>query len=270
MTTKVLGIDTALVDWEAVGSAVIEFDASSFTQVLAPAIAWPRQPLSARALAVEIDRFARAEQIAAVAIDGPQGWRDPVTPPGTPGVGRRCEYFCRTQGKTGVYSQTYPANQRPWIEFCIELFDELLAFPGVALAEPGKLQPPPSGGYWVLECYPTSAWRSSGLRPLPGKARKPQLQPFFDELSDRFVLPNSMPPRTHDDLQAIVAALTAVPVAGGPATALPQGEPARTEQAWGGKPRRLEGFIWNVQPAGFLVTRDDSGPRRTTPTDETL
>jgi hypothetical protein len=112
MTTKVLGIDTALVGWEAVGSGVIEFDASSFTRLLSPAVAWPRQPLSARALAVEIDRFARAEQIAAVSIDGPQGWRNPVTPPtppGTPGVGRRCEYLCRTQGKTGVYPQTYPA-----------------------------------------------------------------------------------------------------------------------------------------------------------------
>jgi len=138
MIRTVLGIDLASAKWSSVGSATIEFDdeADAFTSVVAGAIAWPALPLTPAALADAIDAFARRKGVCAVALDGPQGWRDPATPEGTRGVGRRCEYECRTQGKTGAYPRTFPGTQRAWIEFSVEVFANLLARPGVALADP--------------------------------------------------------------------------------------------------------------------------------------
>src|SRR5438874_3590105 len=159
MIQRVLGIDLASSTWASIGSATIAFDheEGSFTEVVAGAMAWPAVPLTPHALADAIDAFARREGIRAVAMDGPQGFRDPATPAGLPGVGRRCEYECRTQGKTGAYPRTYPGTQRRWIEFCIDVFANLLARPGVALADPAAAANAPTR-YTLLECFPTSAW----------------------------------------------------------------------------------------------------------------
>lgn len=215
--------------------------------------------MTPKSLADAIDRYARANGICAVALDGPQGWRDSATPEGTPGVGRRCEYECRTQAKTGVYPLTFPANQRPWIEFCIDLFAELLEKEGVLLADPSATRCPPPDGYMVLECYPTSAWRSSGLTSLPGKYKKPPLEPYLASLTGAYGLPPSVSRvMSHDDLQAIIAALVAVAAVGGPALAISQGIASSTWVDEQGVRRRLEGFIWNVQP--LISSADASQP----------
>ena len=62
-------------------------------------------------------------------------------------------------------------------------------------------------GYVVLECFPTSIWRASGLTPLPAKAKKPDLQEHYRALAAAFSLPPAQM-TSHDDLQAIVAALS--------------------------------------------------------------
>lgn len=241
---RVLGIDVASGRWADIGSAVIDFDCveKAFTSVIPGVIEWPAATLTASALAKTIDAFAREYAVCAVALDGPQGWRDPDTHMGLPGVGRRCEYRCRTQGKTGSYPVTYPANQRAWIEFSIDLFGRLLEQPGVVLANgpnPGAAEP-----YLVLECFPTSAWRSSGLTPLPAKGKNPDLAPFVNALMNAYSLPG-FDVDSHDDLQAVVAALCAAAAAEGPCVALPEGIAAKDV---GG--RRVEGLIWNVAPGG--------------------
>ena len=246
----VLGIDLASSKWSSVGTASIEFDDETrkFTRVVPGAIRWPATPRkpTPESLADAIDAFARRERVCAVALDGPQGWRDPATPEGTLGVGRRCEYACRTQGKTGAHPRTYPGPQRGWIEFCIDTFARLLTRPDVALSEPG-IRDAVAGGYLVLECFPTSAWRSSGLVPLPGKSKKPDLEPYRHSLTAAFGLP-SFSVVSHDDLQAVVAALTAAAAAGGPASPLPKGTPASLIAHPDGRPRRVEGYIWDVEP----------------------
>jgi hypothetical protein len=250
-TSKVLGVDLASGKWSDNGSALLELDRDRFTGLTAPAIVWPSRTLDPGAMAAAIDAFARAEGVCAVSLDGPQGWRDPGTPDGTPGVGRRCEYACRTQGKTGVRPVTFPSTQRPWIEFCIEVFDRLLALPDVSLAnDPAHLMAPKTG-YVLLECFPTSAWRSSGLDALPGKHKRPDPAPYVEALTQAYALP--APPKpvaSHDDVQGVVAALCAVPFAGGPAIAEPSGSSARLIQDAGGAVR-VEGLIWNVRPRGM-------------------
>ncbi len=245
-TRRVLGIDLASRDWLDNGSAVIEFDDTKkvFTRVNGGAISWPRTPLTPAVLAEVIDEYSRREGICAVSLDGPQGWRHPEAPRQRRGVGRHCESACNTQGKTGEYPHTYPGNQRPWIEFCIDVFDQLTSKRGVVLANGTEWVPPEA--YVVLECFPTSAWRSSGLTALPGKNSRPDLAPYISKLRSAFRLPN-FTVQSHDDLQAVVAALTAVGAVGGPAIGVRQGEPSSIVLQ-GGKTRRVEGLIWDVRP----------------------
>ncbi|HYZ89637.1 MAG TPA: DUF429 domain-containing protein, partial [Myxococcales bacterium] len=244
MIRRALGIDLASSTWTALGSATVAFDDEAFKEVVAGAIHWPTTPLTARALADAIDGFARRNRICAIAMDGPQGWRDPDTPPGSRGVGRRCEYECRTQGKTGPCPKTYPGTQRPWIEFCIEVFADLLGRPGVALADPHA---PGGTSYALLECFPTSAWRSSGLAALPAKGKKPDLSPYWRTLRARYALPRCAV-ASHDDLQAVVAALAAAAAAGGPASPIARGAPSKLAVRPDGSTLRIEGYIWDVSP----------------------
>lgn len=263
--TAVLGIDLASARWTFNGSALLHFHAESraFTRVVPGAITWPGAdtPLTPQAMAEVIHAFALREHVRAVALDGPHAWRNPLTPADAPGVGRRCEYQCRTQGKTGVYPITYPGTQFAWIDFCVQVFDALLAQPGVRLAyapatgvarttEVCGVEAPPIGdasdGYVVLECFPTSIWRASGLTPLPAKAKRPDVQAHYDRLAAAYALP-PVPVTNHDDLQAIVAALAGVGAIGGPVQALPRGEACWMAEHADGL-RRVEGFIWDAAP----------------------
>ena len=262
---RVLGIDVASASWSANGSALIEYDDTNttFQRVVPGAVVWPCSPLTPVALAEEIDQFARRHCVVAVALDGPQGWRDPATDEDLPGVGRRCEYECRTQGKTGVYPVTYPRNQRPWIEFSVDLFVALLARPGVVLANSGSMSMI-DDGYVVLECFPTSTWRASGLRALPGKGKRPDLSPYLQALSNAFGLP-PFATSSHDELQAVVAALAAVGALGGPASAIQRGEAATMIADSNGGRRRLEGFIWDARPCATPGTTVPMPPAVPTP-----
>ena len=267
--TAVLGIDLASARWTFNGTALLHFHAESgaFTRVVPGAITWPGAdtPLTPQALAALIHACAVREHVRAVALDGPHGWRNPLTPADAPGVGRRCEYLCRTQGKTGVYPQTYPGNQFAWIDFCVQVFDALLAQPGVRLADAQAAGLPPTtdatgglcagdasdvgdvgDGYVVLECFPTSIWRASALTPLPAKAKRPDVQAHYDALARVYALP-PVQVTGHDDLQAIVAALAAVGAVGGPVQALPRGEACWMAEHADGL-RRVEGFIWDAAP----------------------
>ena len=187
----VLGVDLGPGAWANNGSAVLSFDPveSRWYGVELGVVTWPRsEPLTPERMALAIDEFARERGVAAVSLDGPQGWRHPEAPLDRPGVGRACEKSARTPGKTGVEGLTYPADQLGWIRFSISLFDELLRFPHTDLAnDPGAipLASPPAGRYVVLECFPTSTWRSSGLQPLPAKAKRPDLEHHAEALSQR-------------------------------------------------------------------------------------
>jgi hypothetical protein len=205
--------------------------------------------LTPSALANAIDEFALEHCVAAVSLDGPQAWRDPDRADSF--VGRACERSARAPGRVGPAGTVRPGPMLGWVRFSIAVFDELLARPHTTLAnEPdalglGSLE----NGYYVLECFPTSTWRASGLAPLPGAARRPDTRQYLDNLSRAYGLPSADRAPGHDDLQAIVAALPAAALLGGPARALPHGLPARALS--GGRPARtgrVEGIIWDAQP----------------------
>jgi hypothetical protein len=245
---RVLGVDLGM-SWAAIGLAVLEFRSAIWTSVRVLRLS-SAPPLSdARVLAGVIDGICRTECISAVSIDGPQGWRDPVAPRSR-GFGRLCEVQARTAFKAGPYGIAAPAGCVGWVAFSVSVFDELLRSPSVFLAD-GPAGGHGDGGYLVLECHPTSTWRESGLRPLPAKRKAPPevLGTYAERLRAEFGLP-AAPAEDHDGLQAVVAALPAAGLLGGPATAVPKGQPSRVLPAGAtAPPHRVEGLIWDARPA---------------------
>lgn len=245
---RVLGVDLACRSWDDIGSALVAFGDGRFSRAVPGVVAWPAEELTPAAVARCIDVFARDHDVAAVSIDGPQAWRDPAAPSNRRGVGRVCEYETRTPGKTGTRGVAYPSTFLRWIRFSIDVFAELLRRPGVALANDhaGDLRPRPAG-YWLMECFPTSTWRTSGLEPLPGHRRAPAevVERFARRLVAGYGLPTSAVTRDHDDLQAVVSTLPAVGLLGGPARVWARGQSARSV---GGV--LVEGLIWDAAPAG--------------------
>ena len=246
MTHRVLGVDLASTSWKNIGSALVTFDRSRFLSAATGLVSWPLTTLNPVGAARAIDGFARANAIDAVSIDGPQGWRDPDAPPERPGVGRASEYATKAPGKTGTRGVSYPGTYLKWIEFSIDVFAELLDLAHVELANDTKTMGPISAGrYWLLECFPTSTWRHSGLDPLPakGKCSAATVEAHARRLQSTYGLPTDALTRNHDDLQALVAALPAVGLLGGPAKPCPHGEPARRSNGV-----LVEGIIWDAGP----------------------
>ncbi len=266
--TAVLGVDLASARWANVGTALVWCDVGAddvraIARVAAGVIEWPAHaPVSAVALADAIHACAMREGVAAVALDGPHAWRDPARGADAPGVGRLAEFAVRAQCKTGVYPRTFPGTQVAWTRLSIAVFDALLTHEGVRLATPedarraGDARPPRAGaGYLLLESFPTAIWRATGLTPLPAKSRRPDVAAFYARLADAFALP-AADVTSHDDLQALVAALAGVGVAGGPVEARAHGaSPREVPHADG--PHRVEGWIWDARP---MPREKKSGP----------
>lgn len=172
----------------------------------------------------------------AIFIDGPQGWKDPSN-----GLvhARRCEWELATPGKTGLPGFVKPGSWTRMAEFSIELFDALsdYGYPRVESAD--DLLP---GRKLAIESFPTSAWRTLGLKPLPGKARASasQLTTCTATLGGVVPLALTRPP-SHDELQAVVAGLAGLSLLNHPNIGW---------KLFGSKPTRLlgawrEGFIVN-------------------------
>lgn len=248
---SVMGIDLASRSWSDTGTALLEFDGPTgpWTSAKTGVIDWPSGAVTAAAMADELDRAARTLEVSAVSIDGPQGWRDPAAKHSF--CGRACEREARTPGKVGAFGVAFPGNYLGWVQYSIEVFELLLARPhvhhgndaGAGLAIPFR------GDYWLLECFPTSTWISSGLAPLPGHrvASPPIVEQFSRRLVNRFALPQSAVTDHHDHLQAVVAALPAAALLGGPCEPVARGEAARRARHAAGA-HWVEGLIWDARP----------------------
>lgn len=254
---KVGGIDLGSRSWASNGSAVLSFrrhPTPTWVTCRPNAVVWPNEALSAGAMADAIDHWALESGLHAVSIDGPQGWRDPHAAPRR-GVGRRCEYEARTPGKTGAYGRGYPSTYLGWIRFSIGVFEHLhqrAHVRGVNDPDVVSLVPLPRGRYYLLECFPTSTWRSSGLAALPGHASAPPdvVLRHARTLWSQYGLPDWESLNHHDHLQAVVAALTAAALLGGPGVAIPRGEAARKLAAASQPSHVVEGLIWDARPLG--------------------
>jgi hypothetical protein len=267
---SVLGVDLASRRWDNTGTALLTFtagDEARWEAVEYDVIDWPAASLSPEAMADVIATFAIENGVQAVSLDGPQGWREPEAGH-RPGVGRWCEYQVRTQGKTGTYGVTYPATQVGWICFCIEVFEHLTRSGRAGLVnvlDPEGIRDP-SRRYYLVECFPTQTWRSSQLVPLPGKnsATPLDVEAWAATLWQRYGFPEGRPwDGSHDDLQAVVAALPAAALLGGPCIPAPLGKPGHQLSANGALPPHwVEGLIWDACPLEDRLTIPVERPRR--------
>jgi hypothetical protein len=198
---------------------------------------------SAGGLADALVSLANEISAAWIFIDGPQGWK---TPDNGCEHSRVCERALATQGKTGLPGVTKPENYVGFITFAIELFDALDSRGWPRLPAPAV---PPSRHRYAIESFPTSAWRSLGLVPLPAKAATAPEMVLARLQSLRAVFPLDVANNlSHDELQALVAGLAGV--------ALDDGNVAGVSIA-GVPPKRVQG-TWRE---GFIVnpTRKAAG-----------
>jgi hypothetical protein len=259
---RVLGIDLASVRWRDNGIAIVSFTTGAHAEWYAVeygCVRWPDVDLSPATMADAVEKIVLEHKISAVSLDGPQGWREPIAPD-RPGVGRVCEYEARCQGKTGEYGKTYPQTQHDWIKFCIDLFAELMnrgharIVNSVEGFESDAMTARKPGQYWLLECFPTSTWRESRLPPLPGKSSVGDdaslIADYWARLQQRFGLPQLAAwTGSHDDLQAIVAALPAAGLLKGPCHAHSKGKAGWWVEESAGYPKHwVEGLLWEATP----------------------
>lgn len=272
---NVLGIDLASRSWKDNGSAIIRFttgEKAAWKSVECGCIYWQEQSKrpTAAEMAQVIEQTVVKHDLAAVSLDGPQGWRDPAADPKRKGVGRVCEYEAKCQGKTGEYGKTYPQTQHGWIRFSIDVFEHLRKNGNAVIAndrEQVAVEKLPDGKFWLLECFPTSTWKMSRLAALPGKYRVGKQHDLIAEyarsLQQRYELSGLAPWKgTHDDLQAIVAALPAVGLLQGPCQAVPGGIEGWNEIATENVPGHwVEGIIWDATLADEQLEKNLELPR---------
>lgn len=187
-------------------------------------------------LALTLVELAETESATMIALDGPQGWKDPEN-----GLehSRLCDRQLNTQGKCGLPGHTKPRTYLNFIQFSIDVFEALDGMGWPRLAEPRQAF---NASKVAVESFPTAAWRSLLLLPLPSKSkattrdietRRQVLQSLF-----RFDLDE---PISHDELQAIVAGFGTLALAEGRFSecAIAGVAPFQMDGSW------REGFIVN-------------------------
>jgi hypothetical protein len=232
-----LSVDLAFKDYRDIGVVTL---AKRDGRIKASAVPLTTRALhgqpSAGGLADALVTLANEISAAWIFIDGPQGWKAPDN-----GCehSRCCERELATQGKTGLPGVTKPGDYVAFITFAIELFDALANRGWPRLTTPAV---PPSQRRCAIESFPTSAWRSLGLVPLPGKAATAPEMVLARLQSLRAVFPLDVEnDLSHDELQALVAGLAGVALDDGNAAGLAIAgiPPVRLEGTW------REGFIVN-------------------------
>jgi len=150
--------------------------------------------------AAALAMFCERKGVSVLLLDGPQGWRYPHSQIEHM---RLCERVLSTPGKTGNPGTVKPRTYLAFIQFSIDLFQHLrLDHRWKLLTEDWTER---SGVRWLVESFPTSAWKTLGLSKLPAKAKttSDQLTTWRRNLSINtgLKLPD---PLTHDQLQAAV------------------------------------------------------------------
>jgi hypothetical protein len=196
-------------------------------------------PVEAEVLAGRLNHLCGVRGIRVLMLDGPQAWKSR-----TNGLehSRLSERQLNTAAKTGLPGMVKPQTQRPFAEFCLDVYE--------ALSRRGwrrlETRDAPSSALdqgqerLLVESYPHAAWKSLGLKPVASKrrARVSDLAEAFGALRALIPLSVNRPPN-HDQLQAIVGGLPGLALeerntAGARIVGLP---PRREDGHW------REGFI---------------------------
>jgi hypothetical protein len=241
---RVISVDLAYKHYSDVGVVVLE--ASSRMIAVVPmrleAVGLAGTP-NVSELGSFLASIAGELGACSILIDGPQAW---MAPDSELEHSRRCERDLNTPGKMGLPGMTKPATYHDFAVFSIALFDDLndLSFPRLATT-----------GTWpthvAIESFPTSAWRSLGLTPLPAKRKSnsADIAAWLDSLRGLFDL-DVRGDLNHDELQATVAGLAGVALERRNTTGIAFAgvDPFVVQGTW------REGYILNPTPDAVVDT----------------
>lgn len=197
---SVLSIDLASKDYTEFGFCLLR-DGSHHLEILGPKDLGLASTPSPRALAGTLAGFCGEHAVSVLLIDGPQGWRWPQSPISHM---RLCERVLNTPARTGAPGMVKPSTYLTFVQFSIDLFHHLRSEHGWSLlVEDWPVLP---GRLWLVETFPSAAWRLLGLPRLPGKhkAKGMDLSPWREGLS-RVTGLEFRGKVGHDQLQAAVA-----------------------------------------------------------------
>lgn len=207
--------------------------------------------------------LCRAHDSRYLLIDGPQAWKDSNN-----GLehSRICERELNTPAKTGLPGQVKPRTYTSFVNFAIELFEELHRL-GWHRFDSNVRE---SRTGIAMETFPTAAWRSLGIRPLPAKAKATpaDILSRWEDLRREHGLLTSRRP-DHDQLQAVVAGLAglAVELGRNRGVRVVGWPPRQVDNVW------REGYIIlplaNVA-AGDCAKHDVDNRHATSPTDQSV
>lgn len=208
--TRVLSVDLAYKRHRDIGVVLLDAsDAGIEATIVDASLA---DPPHAHTLADWLHMLAERHHVAGIAIDGPLGWKAPSTD--APHC-RVSEKAVRAPGKTGLPPDgVKPRGYLAFTEFSIALFERFTSRYGYALPGSGHAAHENSGATgdraarFVTETFPTAAWRSLSLEPVPGKGRTTPdaLRDATARLTARVPIRLDHP-CTHDQLQAVVGGL---------------------------------------------------------------
>ena len=196
---NVLSVDLAAKKYEDNGIAFVSYRGRKISFPSPADLKLEGKPL-AWDFAQALDQFCNKENVTVLMIDGPQGWKSPKTKIEHM---RLCERVLNTPGKTGIIGSVKPSTFLRYITFSINLFHILrVDFDWSLLSEDWFNRPKRR---WIVESFPSSAWRTLGLEKLPGKSKTnpKQLKTWMNDL--RMMTNYNLPEKlSHDQIQATV------------------------------------------------------------------
>lgn len=160
-------------------------------------------------LADALCSYSAENAVQVVAIDAPAGWEDPKT---RHSGSRICEAELDTPIKVGEPGRVEPPEERPFVEFSIQLFQHIVD-DGAVLPELAPFTLPAEGPL-ALETESTCAWRMLNLEPLPPKEHL-KLNDVDQRIRNlQNIMGTHVPGRpTYEQAQALVTGLGALAVA---------------------------------------------------------
>ncbi len=196
---KVLSIDLASRRFKDFGIALLEVGSYKPSFPEPDDLGLEGDP-QAESCAAALDAFCVANDVSVLMLDGPHGWRHPES---SIEHMRLSERVLNTPGKTGNPGEAKPKTYLRYTQFSIDLFHELHFEYKWSLMVKGWHRK--RNRRWIVESFPSAAWKLLGLDRLPGKSRtkRADLNRFAKKLSQvtGYEIPSGL---SHDELQAAV------------------------------------------------------------------
>ncbi|NIM95671.1 MAG: hypothetical protein GTO18_18380 [Anaerolineales bacterium] len=210
-TGSVLSVDIASGRYSDNGIAFLAHGSNDVEIIKTRTIGLTGKP-QANEFAFALHDLCIDRDVTVMLFDGPQGWKSPKTKIEHMRV---CERVLNTPGKTGIIGEVKPKTFLLYITFSINLFHILRVDYGWQLLREDWAKKK-KGGAWIVESFPSSAWRTLGLKKLPSKSKSTakQLEIWRHNLSVMTGL-NIPKDIKHDELQAAAVLTTGRAIAEG-------------------------------------------------------